>query len=179
MALLQRTLHGTESFCHSTNHNLSEILDFYITGIYMSSWSLQCKNFRYIWMWLSQSTLVSMPSRSLQGNNFITCMNLTHINNETFVKCEQYSEWERYFSQRQPMFQNVVDTLLVSEWLHVIYMRCTDLLGKKKGELKQDMCLLKDGQVCIFVDHLDLGSNTFCLMVFMHISLQSTVAISE
>lgn len=30
-----------------------EIFDFYITGIYMSSWSLQCKNFRYIWMWLS------------------------------------------------------------------------------------------------------------------------------
>lgn len=107
-------------------------------------------------------------------------MDLTHIHNETFVKCEQYSEWERYVSQRRPTFQNVVDTLSVSEWLHhVIYMRSTDLLGKEKGELKQDMCLLKDGQVWILVDHLDLGSNTFCSMVFMHISLQSTVTISE
>lgn len=106
-------------------------------------------------------------------------MNLTHTNNETFVKCEQYYEWECYFSQRRSNFQNVVDTLLVSEWLHVIYRRSTDLLGKNKRELKQDMCLLKDGQVCIFIDRLDLGSNTFCLMVFMHISLQSTVTISE
>lgn len=88
MVPFQRMSHTTESFSHSTKQQPFRNLSLTHPRICISSWSLQCENFIYIWMWLSQSTLVTMSSLSSQCEHFICVWIWTHTNNEPSVKGE-------------------------------------------------------------------------------------------